>query len=98
MNNIYNISNIKYIGTNMPMHKILISIPDELAYRLRHTIPARLRSKVISELIAKEIELREKKLYACALELENDKALTKEMKDWNITVADGLDEVDHESW
>lgn len=98
MNPIYNISNIQDIG-NLPMHKILISIPDELAHRLRRSIPAKQRSKIISDLIAKEIEKRERKLYACALEVEKDSILAGEMKDWDITISDGLnDEVDHETW
>lgn len=72
------------------MHKILISIPDDLASRLRVAIPSRQRSKVITRLIAKEIEQREKNLYACALEVEKDKSLNKEMKAWGITINDGL--------
>ena len=63
------------------MHKILISIPDNLAYRLRVVIPAR---------------QREKNLYTCALEVEKDKALNKEMKAWDITTNDGLKESKYE--
>lgn len=80
------------------MNKLLISIPDDLAYRLRVTIPIRQRSKVISSLIANEIDQREKSLYACALEVEKDQALNEEMRTWDITTNDGLTELEHESW
>lgn len=75
------------------MHKVLISIPDHLAHRLRITVPARQRSKVLADLIEQEIERREKSLYACALEVEKDEALNKEMKAWDITVSDGIKDI-----
>jgi len=80
------------------MHKFLISIPDDLAGRLRVIIPPRQRSKVIARLIAKEVEERENSLYACALAVEKDEALNKEMAGWNVTISDGINEVDNESW
>lgn len=80
------------------MHKILISIPDNLVSRLRAVIPPRSRSKIISHLIAEEIDRRENDLYANALSVEKDEALNKEMKAWDITSGDGLKELKHESW
>lgn len=77
------------------MHKVLISIPEQLAIRMRITMPARQRSKTITTLIEKEVTKRERQLYNIALQVENDDALTKEMDDWNITLDDG---VAHESW
>jgi metal-responsive CopG/Arc/MetJ family transcriptional regulator len=77
------------------MKKVLISIPDELADRLKVAIPARQRSKAIAHLIEKEIEKREKKLYDSAVAVENDAALSREMKEWDVTLQDGLDD---ESW
>ena len=77
------------------MRKILISMPGQLAIRLKVAIPARQRSKVIARLIEKEIEKREKSLYECALAVENDKNLKKDMEDWDATLEDGLDD---ESW
>lgn len=78
------------------MQKMLISVPELLAIRLRSIIPARQRSQVISHLIEKEIEKREKKLYECALEVEGDKSLNREMKQWETqTLQDGLK---HEPW
>lgn len=77
------------------MSKILISIPDSLESRMRTAIPNRQRSKVISLLIEKEIERREKALYECALAVEKDAALNTEMQEWDVTLQDGLND---ESW
>lgn len=77
------------------MEKILISMPDQLAARMRWAIPARQRSKTITLLIEKEIEKREKALYECAAAVEKDSALHHEMKDWDVTLQDGLND---ESW
>jgi hypothetical protein len=74
------------------MEKVLISLPDQLALRLRATIPPRQRSKIITRLIEKEIERRERALYECALAVEKDKALQQEMSEWDVTLNDGLNE------
>ena len=70
------------------MSKVLISIPDSLINRLRAAIPARQRSKIIANLLTKEIEERERKLYACAVEVEKDKRLSEELDEWDITIGD----------
>ena len=73
------------------MQKILFSLPDKLAERMKAVIPPRQRSKVLSELLEDEIKRREKRLYQCALDVEKDEALNKEMDDWNTTTGDGID-------
>ena len=77
------------------MKKVLISMPNQLAARMRAAIPARQRSKTVTHLIEKEIEKREKALYECACAVENDTALRHDMEAWDVTLQDGLD---HESW
>lgn len=77
------------------MNKVLISIPDKIASRMRAAIPQRQRSKIIVQLIEKEIEKREKALYECAMAIEQEHALNQEMKDWDETLQDGLAD---ESW
>ncbi|MBI2785840.1 MAG: hypothetical protein HYX60_05855 [Legionella longbeachae] len=77
------------------MTKVLISMPDKIASRMRASIPPKQRSKVIVELIEKEIEKREKALYECAIAVEQDKALSEEMNDWDVTLQDGFAD---ESW
>ena len=74
------------------MQKILLSIPDPLAERMRYSIPTGKRSAVIVRLIEKEVAIRERQLRECALAVEQDQALHEEMADWNITIADGLTE------
>jgi len=77
------------------MSKVLISIPDDIASRMRTAIPQRQRSKVIVRLIEAEIERREQALYECALAVEKDESLNNEMSDWDLTLQDGLN---NESW
>ena len=77
------------------MEKVLISMPNQLAARMRTAIPARQRSKIIVHLIEKEIEKREKALYECAVAVEKDAALHEEMKEWDTTLRDGIED---ESW
>jgi hypothetical protein len=77
------------------LQKVLISLPDNLVKRMKVFIPQRQRSKVLSEIIEKEIERREKSLYRCACEVEKDDTLNREMEDWNVTVGDGIDD---ETW
>lgn len=72
------------------MEKVLISLPDQLAIRMRATIPPRQRSKIITHLIEEEIERRERALYECALAVEQDSDLRKEMAEWDVTISDGL--------
>ena len=77
------------------MQKVLISMPDQLFNRMKAVIPSRQRSKTITNLVEKEIMKREKALYECAAAVEKDRSLHEEMKDWDVTLQDGLDD---ESW
>lgn len=72
------------------MHKVLISLPDQLVSRMKTTIPERQRSKIITALLEAEILRREKALYDCALAVENDVALKADMAAWGETIGDGL--------
>lgn len=89
----YTISIYTYDGEMM--QKILFSLPDELVTQLRAYIPSKQRSKVVTQLLEKELKRREQALYQCALEVEADTSLNDEMKDWEITQEDGLD---NEPW
>ncbi|HSW93243.1 MAG TPA: hypothetical protein VLJ15_02685 [Gammaproteobacteria bacterium] len=74
------------------MEKVLISLPDQLAARMRAAIPQRQRSKVFTHLIEEEVEKRERALYECALAVEKDTILQSEMDEWDVTISDGLTE------
>ena len=77
------------------MEKVLISIPEQLATRMRATIPSRTRSKAIAKLIEQEVVLRERHLLECAQKVEEDQQLNQEMEEWDVTLTDGLD---NETW
>jgi hypothetical protein len=70
------------------MNKILISISNQLASRLKAVIPPQL-NKVITHLIVREVEKRKKMLYDYGMAIEKDQALHDEMKRWDITLQDG---------
>ena len=73
------------------MQKILVSLPEDLVKRMKTTIPARQRSQVVVGLLEKEIQKREKALNRCALAVEKDKPLNREMAEWDVTIGDGID-------
>lgn len=74
------------------MQKVLISLPDQLASRMKAIIPERQRSKIVASLLEAEIIIREKALYECALAVENDISLKTDMAAWDETLNDGLDD------
>ena len=77
------------------MQKVLVSLPDDLAARMKRMIPTRHRSRIITKILEAEISKREHALYQCACEVESDSKLNNEMDDWEATVGDGIES---ESW
>ena len=77
------------------MQRILITVPDNLAARMKAVLPAGKRSKVIARILEEEIDRRERALYECAMAVEADTALNEELEAWEATTADG---VEHEAW
>jgi metal-responsive CopG/Arc/MetJ family transcriptional regulator len=71
--------------------KVLVSIPDSLYSRMTATIPPKQRSKLITQLLECEVEKREQELYQAALAVEQDQELNAEMKDWDVTLGDGIE-------
>jgi hypothetical protein len=71
--------------------KVLVSIPDSLYSRMTATIPSRQRSKLIAKLLEDEVEKREQELYQAALAVEQDETLGAEMKDWDVSLGDGIE-------
>lgn len=72
------------------MKKVLISLPEQLATRMRAAIPRRKRSQAIAQVIEQEVERREQQLAQCAQEIEKDQRILQEMKEWEVTLSDGL--------
>lgn len=77
------------------MHKLLISLPEDLACRFRAAVPTKQRSQVIISLLEKELQRKERLLYETAKAVEKDDALNQDMAAWDTTISDGLD---HEAW
>ncbi|MBS0359175.1 MAG: hypothetical protein JSS53_07900 [Proteobacteria bacterium] len=74
--------------------KVMISLPDALATRMRAVIPNRQRSKLFATLLEEEINKREKELYMRALDLENNKGSAQEESDWETNFGgDGLNDI-----
>jgi hypothetical protein len=78
------------------MQKIMISMPDDLAEKLRWAFPARQRSKIIAGILSAEIARREQELHKIACQVESDDTLNNEMAEWEeATIEDGIQP---ESW
>ncbi len=76
------------------MLKVMFSLPDQLVSRMKSSIPARERSKVLVNLLEKEIAHREKNLFLRAQALEASEGLEDEMTTWDKELGeDGLKNV-----
>jgi len=75
----------------MPSNLVL-KLPDELVTRFKSMVPNRQRTRVIASLMETEIRRREKELERVAAEVEADVALKEDLRDWDTTIADGIDE------
>lgn len=76
------------------MVRVMVSLPDNLVYRMKTFIPTGERSRIIATFLEKEILNREEELYKNALELESNGSLTAEMKLLDEQFfQDGLDHV-----
>ena len=65
-------------------------MPEQLATRMRAAIPSRKRSKAIAQVIEQEVDRREQQLARCAQTIEKDQRILQEMKEWEVTLSDGL--------
>jgi metal-responsive CopG/Arc/MetJ family transcriptional regulator len=76
------------------MHKVMFSLPDNLVSRMRSVIRDGERSRIVADLLEREIQHREKGLYERALLLEQNAELRAESKEWDQEfINDGLDNV-----
>ena len=76
--------------------KILLSLPPDLSGRFKALVPTRQRSDFIRHLLEDELKKREQQLYECALAVEQDEQLNNDLKNWDVTLNDGL--TNDESW
>ena len=71
--------------------QVLIHLPDDLANRFKATVPKRLRSAFIANLLSKAIPEQEDALFKLAMEVENDPDVSELESDWKVTIGDGLE-------
>ena len=71
--------------------QVLIHLPDDVANRFKATVPKRLRSAFIANLLGKAIPEQEDALFKLVLEVENDPSVSELESDWKVTIGDGLE-------
>lgn len=71
--------------------QVLVHLPDDLADRFKSTVPKRLRSAFIADLLRKAIPEQNDALFKLAMEVENDPGVLELESDWEVTVGDGLE-------
>ncbi len=62
--------------------RVTLSIPESVARRFQSFIPQRQRSRLVTHLIEIELAKREKLLVAACLSANKDKALEREIDQW----------------
>ncbi len=62
--------------------RVTLSIPDSIALRFRAAVPARRRSSLVTRLIEQELAKHDNALAAACSAANRDKALQKEIRDW----------------
>ncbi|POZ52434.1 hypothetical protein [Methylovulum psychrotolerans] len=70
--------------------QVLVHLPDDLANRFKSTVPKRLRSAFIADLLSKAIAEQEDELFKLAIAVDNDPAVAELEADWESTVGDGF--------
>jgi hypothetical protein len=80
----------------MSTQQILIRLPEDVAARFRAAVPARQRNKFVADLVAKAILRQEDELSKIAVAVSDEErrnpALAQEMRDWEATIGDGMEE------
>ena len=71
--------------------RITLSIPDEVAHRFQASVPARQRSRLVTRLLEQELKERDNSLAAACRAANRDKALEKEIEEWQA-FEDGIEE------
>lgn len=80
----------------MSTQQILIRLPEEVANRFKAAVPARQRNKFIADLVAKAVARHEDDLSRIAVAVSDEERrnpeLAQEMRDWEATIGDGMEE------
>ncbi len=80
----------------MSTQQILIRLPEDIAVRFKAAVPARQRNKFISDLVARAVARQEDELTRIAAAVTDEERrnpeLAQEMRDWEATIGDGMEE------
>ena len=80
----------------MSTQQILIRLPEAVAAKFKAAVPARQRNKFVAELVANAVARHEDELAKIATAVTNEEKrnpkIAQEMRDWEATVSDGLQE------
>lgn len=71
---------------------LLLRLSPELMSRFRSLVPNRQRASIVTALVEAEVERRERALEMVARAVEADNELHTEMREWDSTIADGIEE------
>jgi hypothetical protein len=80
----------------MSTHQILIRLPEDVATRFKAAVPARQRNKFVADLVARAVARQEDELARIAAAVTDEERrnseLAHEMRDWEATIGDGMEE------
>lgn len=80
----------------MSTQQILIRLPEEVAARFKAAVPARQRNKFVADLVVKAVARQEDELIRIAVAVSDEERrnpeLAQEMRDWEATIGDGMEE------
>lgn len=80
----------------MSTQQILIRLPEDVATRFKAAVPARQRNKFVADLVAKAVARQDDELARIADAVTDEERrnpeLAQEMRDWEATIGDGMEE------
>lgn len=80
----------------MSTQQLLIRLPEDLAVRFKAAVPARQRNKFVADLVASAMARQDDDLTRIAVAVSEDERcnpeLAQEMRDWEATLGDGMEE------
>jgi len=80
----------------MSTQQILIRLPEDVAARLKAVVPTRQRNKFVADLVAGALACQDDELIRIAAALTDEERrnpeLAQEMRDWDATIGDGMEE------
>ena len=80
----------------MSTQQILIRLPEDVAARFKAAVPARQRNKFVADLVARAVARQDDELARIAVAVTDEERrnpeLAQEMRDWEATIGDGMEE------